>query len=242
MKPFLILQARPETAAADEEYAAFLARSGLDVPETVRVRMERDPVPDDLSHYSGIIIGGGPGCVSDSEKSEDEARIEAAALSIMPAITGGDLPFLGCCYGLGILAHHLGASVSKERYGEPVGPVACRVAPDDESDPLIEGLPGAFDAFVGHKEAVQALPPDCVHLVASEPCPYQMIRHKTNVYAVQFHPEADDEVFVGRIRLYRNRGYFPPEDADRLIAACRAADVSVPEQILRRFVGRYRKD
>jgi len=241
MKPFLILQARPETAAADEEFAAFLARSGLEASDTERVRMECEPIPGDLTRYSGVIIGGGPGCVSDSEKSEEEARIESAALSAMPSITESDLPFLGCCYGLGILAHHLGGSVSKERYGEPVGPVACTLSEGAETDPLIAGLPTAFDAFVGHKEAVQVLPPGCVHLVASDPCPFQMIRYRENVYAVQFHPEADDEVFVGRIRLYRNRGYFPPEDADRLIAECRAASVTVPEQILRRFVARYRQ-
>lgn len=33
---------------------------------------------------------------------------------------------MGCCYGLGILARHLGGEVSKERFGEPVGTSAGR--------------------------------------------------------------------------------------------------------------------
>jgi len=94
---------------------------------------------------------------------------------------------------------------------------------------------------VGHKEAVQTLPSGCVHLVASPPCPYQMIRYGQNVYATQFHPEADAAGFALRIRVYRNEGYFRPEEAERLIDMCHAANVHVPEWLLRNFVNRYRK-
>ena len=68
------------------------------------------------------------------------------------------------------------------------------------------------------------------------------IRFSPEIMGVQFHPEADGQVFADRIRIYRNHGYFPPEDADRLIAMCRAADVHAPEKILRNFVARYRRD
>ena len=76
-------------------------------------------------------------------------------------------------------------------------------------------------------------------LAGAATCPVQMIRHKTNIYATQFHPEADAAEFELRIRIYRDRGYFPPEDADRLITLCREADVRVPARILSRFVERY---
>ncbi len=110
---------------------------------------------------------------------------------------------------------------------------------DGQSDPLLAGLPQSFDAFVGHKEAVQSLPNGAVHLMRSQSCPFQMIRAGQNVYATQFHPEADGQVFADRIRIYRNRGYFDPEEADALSAACLTAEVTQPEQILRRFVDRY---
>lgn len=44
----------------------------------------------------------------------------------MPQVIDTDRPFMGCCYGLGILARHLGGEVSKERFGEPVGTSAGR--------------------------------------------------------------------------------------------------------------------
>lgn len=244
MKPFLILQLRPETEASDDEYEAILDKGGLAASDTVRIRLDQQPIPDDLNldDHAGVIVGGGPGCVSDDEetKSDMDKRIEDAVFSIMPAITENDVPYLGCCYGIGILAHHLGGKVSKEQFGEPVGSVECQMTGEGADDPLLSGLPGRFMAFVGHKEAVQDLPPDCSHLLQSGPCPFQMIRYKRNVYATQFHPEADSKVFETRIRLYKDYGYFPPSSAAELIEFCNAQDVHVPGQILRNFVDAYR--
>lgn len=243
MAPFLILQLRPETAASDDEFAAFLRKGGLSADQTHRVRLDQSDLPDDLdlSDYSGVIVGGGPGCVSDppDKKSAIDAKIENAVLGLMPRIVAEDIPFMGCCYGIGILAHHMGARVDKSRWGEPVGTSDCTLTEAGRADPLLDGLPERFDTFVGHKEAVQELPEDCVHLMKSPTCRYQMIRAGKNVYATQFHPEADGDVFAVRIATYRNYGYFAPEEADALTAMARAADVEVPEVILRRFVTRY---
>jgi GMP synthase (glutamine-hydrolysing) len=245
MKPFLILQLRPEAEASDDEYAAILRKGGLTAARTRRIRLDHDPIPKELhlEDYSGVIVGGGPGCVSDppEKKSPVESRIEDAVLGLMPAITAADFPFMGCCYGIGVLGHHLGAAVTKERFSEPVGTADCRQTAEGATDPLLQGLPDRFDAFVGHKEALQTLPEGCAHLLSSPTCPYQMIRFGRNVYATQFHPEADSEGFALRIRIYRNKGYFAPEEADSLIAMCHAADVQMPERILRNFVQTYQR-
>jgi len=243
MKPFLMLQLRPERDASDDEFAALCDKGGLTVSDTLRVRLDAEDIPEalQLDDLSGVIVGGGPGCISDppEKKSAVEARIEASVLALMPEIVARDIPFMGCCYGMGVLGHHLGGTVSKARYGEPVGTAPCSVTDEGAADPLLAGLPRDWDAFVGHKEAVQALPPGAVHLVASAPCPFQMIRTGRNVYATQFHPEAEARDFERRIHIYRNHGYFPPEDADRLIEMCNAAEVTVPREILARFVDRY---
>ncbi|MDJ0822911.1 MAG: glutamine amidotransferase [Paracoccaceae bacterium] len=244
MSRFLILQLRPETEASDNEYEAILEKSGLDAAQTQRIRLDQDGLPKALDprDYAGVIVGGGPGCVSDppEQKSKLDAQMEAACLSLMPVITGHDVPFMGCCYGIGILAHHLGAEVSKERFGEPVSAVTGMLTEDGKEDALLAGLPAQFEILVGHKEAVQALPKGAVHLMASAQCPYQMIRYRENVYATQFHPEADAAVFETRVHVYKNYGYFKPEEAQTLIDMFNAADVRWPEKILERFVQRYR--
>lgn len=243
MKPFLILQLRPETDASDDEYRAFLKKGGLSADRAVRIRLDCEPLPADLtlSDYAGVIVGGGPGCVSDTpeKKPQDEARIEAAVLSLMPEITARDMPFMGCCYGIGILGAHLGGDVSKEKYGEQVRAAYCTRTDAGRTDPLTANLPDKFQAFVGHKEALNALPGGCTHLVAGDQAPFQMVRYGQNVYATQFHPEADGAVFENRINIYRHHGYFHPDEAEDLIDMCHAADVRWPEQILTNFVARY---
>jgi len=243
MKPILILQLRPEDEASDGEFEAFLEKGGLRADQVVRIRMEKGALPEDFSldDYVAVIVGGGPGCVSDDPETRDpvEARAEAELLALMPEITARDMPFLGCCYGIGLLGHHLGGEVSKRRYGEPVMAVTCDVTEAGAEDPLLQGLPVRFDTFVGHKEALQELPEGAVHLMSSERCPFQMIRFGKNVYATQFHPEADGQVFADRIRIYRNRGYFDASEAESLTNECLSADVRIPEEILKRFVSRY---
>jgi len=244
MSRFLVLQLRPEDEAADEEFGAFLARGGLDETETHRIRLDQSDLPAlPLDDYDGIIVGGGPGCVSDPADKKDplESRMESDILGLMPEVLARDMPFLGCCYGMGILGHTLGAPVGKGRYGEPIGGVDCTVTDAGATDPLLHGLPRDFRALVGHKEAVETLPEGAVHLVSSGPCPFQMIRAGRNVYATQFHPEAEGENFANRIRIYRTRGYFDPADAETLTEACLAEDITVPAQILSRFVARFRR-
>lgn len=242
--PFLILQLRPETAAADEEYASMLRRGGLGAGETVRVRLDREDLPQalDLGAFSGVIVGGGPGCVSDppDKKTPAEARMENLLLELMPSITGGDFPFLGCCAGIGILGKHLGAPVSRGRFAEPVGGVTCSVTTEGRGDPLMEGIPDRFPALVGHKEALDALPPDTAHLVSSPSCPFQMVRHRQRVYATQFHPESDGNSFELRIRIYANYGYFDPSEADELIRRAHAVNAEASGRVLANFVGRFR--
>lgn len=242
-KPFLILQLRPETEASDNEYEAILDKAGLTPGRTRRIRLDAEDLPADLdlSEYAGTIVGGGPGCVSDPPdiKSPLDARCEAAAMSLMPEVLANDRPFLGCCYGIGILGTALGGSVTKERYSEKVGPSACWLTAAGKEDPLTANLAPEFTSLVGHKEALQALPEGCTHLVASEACPFQMFRFKSNVYATQFHPEADAGVFETRIRVYDGYGYFDRSETQAIIASFATADISEPPKILANFVARY---
>ncbi|MDO5632482.1 MAG: glutamine amidotransferase [Paracoccus sp. (in: a-proteobacteria)] len=243
MKPFLILQLRPEDEAADEEFAAILRRGRLRADQIRRIRLDRDSLPAalHLADYAGIIVGGGPGCVSDppDQKTPTEARIEAAILSLMPQVIAADFPFLGCCYGIGILGRALNAPVGKSRYGEAVGAVIVRQTDQAAADPLLTGLPHEFPALVGHKEALEQLPANTAHLLAGDACPFQMIRHRHNIYATQFHPESDGNSFALRIRIYRNKGYFPPDAADALTAAVAGVQTEISGKILANFAARY---
>lgn len=243
MKPFLILQLRPLDAACENELQAILKYGGLKEGQYRQIRMELNGVPDlDLNNYSGIIIGGGPGNVSDPEekKSKAQKKYEFDLIKLYNQVFEKDFPFLGTCYGVGSVSDYLGYEVSREKYSESPGGVDIFLTEEAQNDPITKGLPQTFRAFTGHKEACQILPEGAVLLASSETCPYQMFRFKKNIYTVQFHPELDFEGLVVRIGIYKHEGYFAPEDAQRLIEVNRNEKIVVPEMILKRFVERYR--
>lgn len=86
IKPFLLLQSRPEDSASDSEYKAFCHFGGLNSNELERLRLDTGTYPKiDLNKYSGIIMGGGPAnfAYDYSEKSADQIKFENYILSLM---------------------------------------------------------------------------------------------------------------------------------------------------------------
>ncbi len=242
VKPFLIIQLRPEDATADSELAAIQRYGMLGHHEVVRHRAEQTGLPEiDLDRFAAIIVGGSPFDTStpEHEKSPIQIEIEAGFAALLAEIETRDFPFLGACSGNGLLGSYCGSSISTQ-YAEPVSAIDVTVTADGRQDPLLKGLPGTFRALVGHKEACDDTPPGTVLLAGGEACPVQMFRLRNNIYATQFHPEADPAEFQLRIRVYRDHGYFPPATADRLILELAEAHAPVPNEILRRFVARFR--
>ncbi len=241
VKPFLLLGTRDEDAAADNEYDAFLAFTGLEESKLHRVRMERRPLGAiDLDDWSGVFLGGGPFNASDADatKSAVQQRVERELAALLDVVVARDFPFLGACYGIGVIGTHQGGTVDRE-HAEPIGRVTVTLTPEGRADPLLVDLPERFEAFVGHKEAVGELPRHAVRLASSPACPVQAFRVGRHVYATQFHPELDIHGLCTRIDVYRHAGYFEPDQAESVKEMARAGRVVEPPKILQRFVQRY---
>ncbi|WP_295827099.1 glutamine amidotransferase [uncultured Microbacterium sp.] len=240
-RPFVLLATRAEDLPADEEYALFLRFTGLPPERLRRVRLERGPMPEiDLDEVSGILVGGSPFNASDpvERKSPVQRRVEDEMAALVDEVVARDHPFLGACYGVGTLGTHLGAPLDGT-FAEPISVVDVSLTAAGRDDPLTEGLPTTFAAFVGHKEAISALPPAATLLASSPTCPVQMFRLKQNVYATQFHPELDLDGIVTRIHAYASYGYFAADELDLTLEAVRRAPVTAPSRLLRTFVERY---
>lgn len=242
MKKLLLLQMRPEDATADSEFGAILRVGGLERPQVHRVRLEQGVPKIDLSEYYAVIAGGSPFDVSAPAegKSRVQKAIETFYQELFDRMLPVDFPFLGCCSGNGLLGSYCGTPVSGA-YSEPIGSVEITLTDAGAQDPLLAGLPLHFDALVGHKEACDQVPEGAVLLASSRTCPVQMFRIGQNIYATQFHPEADSHEFILRIKTYKDYGYFAPEEADGLISAVSRADTPVPREILRRFIAHYQR-
>jgi GMP synthase (glutamine-hydrolysing) len=238
VKPFLLLATRAEDLAADDEYAEFLRCGGLDERDLERRRVERDPLGEvDLDGYSGVILGGSPYTISDPqhEKSSAQVRVEVELTRLLDEVIDRDVPFLGACYGIGLIGRYVGAVVDRT-YPEPVGATTLRLTEAGRADPLFGVLPDVFEAFVGHKEAITKLPDHAVLLASSAACPVQAFRVRTNVYATQFHPELDVPGIQTRIDIYQDYGYFAPTEAQGLKDAAAQSNVVHPPELARRFV------
>ena len=241
MKPFLLLSSRPEDLAADEEYAAFRACTKLPEDRLHRFRLEAAPLPPiRLDDYAGIFIGGSPFNSSDPEdqKSPVQRRVERELAGLLDEVVARDFPFFGACYGVGTLGVHQGGVVDRH-YSEPISAVRISLTAEGLADPLLDGVPDRFDAFVGHKEACRVLPSSAVLLASSPTCPVQMFRVRRNVYATQFHPELDIHGLCTRIEVYKHAGYFEPSEMNDLIARLTPAVITEPGRLLANFAARY---
>ena len=241
MKPFALLATRSEDVAADGEYEAFLEAGGLSPSDLVRFRLESDPMPAiDPDDYSGFIVGGSPFNAGDplSTKTPTQVRVESELSDLLDVVVARDIPFLGACYGIGLLGTHQHGVVD-HTWSEPVGPTLISITEEGRADPLFGALERSFAAFVGHKEACAVLPPNAVLLASGPNCPVQAFRIGQNVYATQFHPELTVAGIVTRIRVYRDYGYFAPEAMEELIASVERVVVTEPTRLVAGFVQRY---
>lgn len=241
MKPFLLLATRPEDEAADDEYAGFLAAGGLTSSQLTRVRLEAGPMPDiDFANFSGIIVGGSPFNASDpeDEKTAVQRRVEQEFSLLIDRVLAEDFPFLGACYGVGLLTAHLHGTVDAT-WGEEAGPIEISLTAEGQQDHVFGTLAPRFVGFVGHKEACSRVPPGAVVLATGQACPVQAFRVGRNVYATQFHPELTRESIVTRLRIYRDNGYFHPDRLDDVMTAIGASRVTEPAKLLAAFVERF---
>ncbi|NNE02037.1 MAG: glutamine amidotransferase, partial [Eudoraea sp.] len=177
--------------------------------------------------------------IPEEKKSPVQKRIEDFFVELFDQIVPIDFPFFGACSGNGHLGKYCGTTISNT-YAEPIGNVDVTISDAGKKDPLLKGLPQTFTAWVGHKEACDITPPGAALLITSKTCPVQMFRIKKNIYATQFHPEADANEFILRIKVYQHYGYFSPGEAGELIQAIKDSKAPVSKEILRRFVKRYR--
>src|SRR5699024_3829973 len=187
-------------------------------------RLDLAPLPNlDLEIYSGIILGGSPFNVSDEVKGPQQQRIEADLDRLISQVLARDFPFFGACFGIGVLGTHLGAVVDGQ-YSEPVSAPAIRLSPEGAADTLLEGIPHAIRACVGHSEARSTLPGGAVVLAGSDACPIQRFRVGRTVYANQFHPVLDIEVLTARVCPSLGHGYIDPEEAEDTLAELSSVD------------------
>ncbi len=124
----------------------------------------------------GIILSGGPGSVH----QENSPTIEKEILQL-------DVPVLGICYGMQLMAHLLGGKVvptTQSEYGRKTISVT-----NPGLSPL-QGMEGERITWMSHGDQIEKLPAGFRITAESDTCPIAAIAHETQkLYGLQFHPE-----------------------------------------------------
>ena len=123
---------------------------------------------------AGLILSGGPASVYDS-----------GAPQIDPAALKAGVPVLGICYGMQLIAYHLGGEVLPADHRE-YGPAFIKV---EDAGNLFSGLPAEMPVWMSHGDHVSKLPPGFHPLARSANSPLAAFASDAGIVGIQFHPE-----------------------------------------------------
>jgi len=138
----------------------------------VDVEMVDNETPPEEIEADGLVLSGGP----------DIDRIGNCSeyLSL-------DIPVLGICLGMQIIAAKLGGEVGPGDYG---GYADVTVEITDEEDPLVGSLAPETRVWASHADEVKTVPDGFVRTGKSDVCGVEsMSDTDRDLYGVQWHPE-----------------------------------------------------
>ncbi|MDC0681911.1 MULTISPECIES: glutamine-hydrolyzing GMP synthase [Sorangium] len=125
-----------------------------------------------------LILSGGPASVY----GDNAPRCSREVLEL-------GVPTLGICYGLQLMAYHLGGKVERAHTGGEYGPAAVRVErPTGIFSRFAEG--DSLDVWMSHGDRLTAMPEGFVSLGTTTGSPLCAVaRERDKLYGLQFHPE-----------------------------------------------------
>lgn len=127
----------------------------------------------ELSQYNAIIISGGPDSVNEANSKDCD-----------PAIFSLNKPILGICYGMQLIAKHLGGSVGDSGLREDGMAVTNFI-----ENPLFTSISGKQTVWMSHGDSVHDLPTNFEISGSHEGFISAISNTEQRIHALQFHPE-----------------------------------------------------
>lgn len=144
----------------------------------VKTAIERGDVPAEIIRHSGaigIVLSGGPSSV-----------FEDGALQVDPEVFNLDVPVLGICYGMQLMARYLGGEVAPSDSRE-YGPAELEVVADRS---VVQGTPSRQSVWMSHGDHVGRTPTGFEVLARTAGTAIAaMVDPARRFVGLQFHPE-----------------------------------------------------
>lgn len=155
---------------------------------------------------SCIVLSGGPASV-----------YEEGAPALDPALLSLNIPVLGICYGMQVMAKELGGRVvpaGRREYGR----AGLHLLGES---PLLDGVSDHSQVWMSHGDVVETAPPGFKVLAETAECRVAVMGDPArNLYGVQFHPEVRHTAMGSRVLenfLFKVGGLTPNWDTDTFI-------------------------
>ncbi len=124
---------------------------------------------------AGLILSGGPDSVFDADSPQVDPRVFELGV-----------PVLGICYGLQLIAHHLGGAVERAD-GREYGRAEISIG---DPGALFEGLGRRETVWMSHGDHITSAPPGFEVKASTPNAPVvAMEDSRRRIYGIQFHPE-----------------------------------------------------
>ena len=123
----------------------------------------------------GIILSGSP----------DSVLLQGAR-QMAPELLSSGIPVLGICYGMQLIAYHMGGVVERAGARE-YGKVELRIVTES---PLFKGLTSPLTVWMSHGDRVVTSPPGFLITAVTDSSPVAAFENREKgLYGLQFHPE-----------------------------------------------------
>lgn len=155
------------------------------------------PLPDP-TEYAAIISLGGPQHAAADEKHPYLAQEKV----LIRHAVERDIPYLGICLGGQLLAHALGAQVTKHHMIE-LGFLEVELTEEGKADALFQGLPDQQRVFQWHLDVFD-IPAGGVRLATNANVPNQAFRYGERAYGLQYHIEVTPDMFYDWLQYLPN--------------------------------------
>lgn len=238
MTRLLIMEGNPasrrENAAAQgvsapgEIYAQAILACYPDIKIDTYFGADEDSrLPRPLDAYDGFVVSGS------SLHAYDQSFAVTNQIDMLRRAASVGLPILGSCWGLQIAAIAGGGKVARNPQSAEMG-IARKITPTAQgyAHPLLKGRHFAFDAPCIHYDDVTELPEGAVLLASNAHSRVQAAvipLGRSEVWAVQYHPEFDLLHVGGLLRYYARdlvTGGFFKSEGDAVAYARNLAEIA----------------
>jgi len=163
------------------------------------VKLWQQRIPENIDNYCGLIIMGGIMSAND----EDKFPFLSEEIKFIKQWIDTNKPLLGICLGSQLMAKAFGEKVYKGEEPE-IGWHPIQFTNEGSTDPMFQHLSPETIVFQWHYDTFD-LPTSGVLLASSQKYKNQAYRIVKNAYAVQFHPEMDEELINRWVKIHHKK-------------------------------------